>query len=80
MHLSKQKNIKIKVIDNLWRGTIKYIKDISNIEIIIADLTNYELCLQHIKNVNIVYHLAEIVSGVDFCFLIINYLFIDKIF
>ncbi len=68
LKLSEQKKNKIKVIDNLWRGTDKYIKNIPNVEIIKGDLTDYKLCLHHIKNVEIVYHLAEIVSGVDFAF------------
>lgn len=68
LKLLKEKDITITVIDNLWRGTDKYIKNIPNVEIIKGDLTDYNLCLKHIKNIDIVYHLAEIVSGVDFAF------------
>ena len=68
LNLCKDINNKIIVIDNLWRGTDKYIKNIQNVKIIKGDLTDYNLCLNYIKNVDIVYHLAEIVSGVDFAF------------
>ena len=68
LNLCRDKNNKIIVIDNLWRGTNKYIKNISNVKFIKGDLTDYDLCLKYIINVDIVYHLAEIVSGVDFAF------------
>ena len=68
LKLAENTDNEITVIDNLWRGTDKYIKHLSNVNIIIGDLTDSNLCLKHIKNVDIVYHLAEIVSGVDFAF------------
>jgi len=68
LNLCKDKNNKIIVIDNLWRGIDKYIKNISNVKFIKGNLTDYNLCLKYIINVDIVYHLAEIVSGVDFAF------------
>ena len=68
IYLSKYEDINIKVIDNLWRGTKKYINHLKNVEIIEEDLTNSDICLKYIKDVDIVYHLAEIVSGVDFAF------------
>jgi nucleoside-diphosphate-sugar epimerase len=68
LRLTKQDNINIIVIDNLWRGTKKYIENCPNVTFIEKDLTDYSVCLEHIKNVDIVYHLAEIVSGVDFAF------------
>lgn len=68
LRLIKQDNVNIIIIDNLWRGTKKYIENFPNVTIIEKDLTDYSVCLEHIKNVDIVYHLAEIVSGVDFAF------------
>ena len=47
--LSKYDNIKITVIDNLWRGDKQYISDISNVLIIEEDLTDYEICKKYIK-------------------------------
>ena len=58
----------IVVIDNLWRGNKKYIEKLPNVTIIEEDLVNYDICLKYIKDVDIVYHLAEIVSGVEFAF------------
>ncbi len=43
LKLSKEKDNTITVIDNLWRGTDKYIKNIPNVEIIKGDLTDYSL-------------------------------------
>jgi nucleoside-diphosphate-sugar epimerase len=68
LKLSENKNNHITVIDNLWRGDDKYIKHLSNVNIIIGDLTDSQLCLNNIKDVDVVFHLAEIVSGVDFAF------------
>jgi len=66
--LSKYDNIKITVIDNLWRGNKKYISDIPSVLIIEEDLTDYEICKKYIKDADLVYHLAEIVCGVDYAF------------
>jgi len=66
--LSQYKNIDITIIDNLWRGTKKYILNIPNIKIITEDLSDKHVCLKNINNADIVYHLAEIVSGVEFAF------------
>lgn len=68
MHLSNRDDVNIIVIDNLWRGTKKYLKNFKNVTIIEEDLTDFNVCLKYIINVDIVYHLAEIVSGVDFAF------------
>ena len=55
IYLSKYEDINIKVIDNLWRGTKKYINHLKNVEIIEEDLTNSDICLKYIKNVDIIY-------------------------
>ena len=63
-----KKNNKIKVIDNLWRGEKKYIENLDNVSIIEEDLTDYQVCKDHIKDADIIFHLAEIVSGVKFAY------------
>ena len=47
--LSKYDNIKITVIDNLWRGEKKHIENFKNVKLIEEDLTNYEVCKKYIK-------------------------------
>lgn len=66
--LCKYDNNRIIVIDNLWRGNKKYISNIPNVEIITEDLSDKQISLNYIKNADVVYHLAEIVSGVEFAF------------
>ena len=61
-------NNKIKVIDNLWRGEKKWIMNLDNVEIIEGDLTNFLVCEKYIKDADIIFHLAEIVSGVEFAY------------
>jgi len=72
------KNLLIKgavvyVIDNLWRGRIENLQfpkltyDLSKC-FIKADLIDYNICLKYIKNVDVVYHLADVVAGVDYVF------------
>ena len=41
LKLSEQKKNKIKVIDNLWRGTDKYIKNIPNVKNSHAVITHF---------------------------------------
>lgn len=62
----KVKNI--IVIDNFSRGKKKYIENYSNVQIIEGDLTDYSICLKYIKDVNIVYHFAEIVCSIDYAY------------
>lgn len=64
----------VQVIDNLWRGKLENLKldegaefDISR-NFHLADLTDYAKCLELIRNVDIVYHLADVVAGVDYVF------------
>ncbi len=66
--LNNYNNNKITVIDNLWRGSEKYILNIPNVKLIIEDLSDKQICLKYIKNADVVFHLAEIVSGVEFAF------------
>ena len=66
--LCQFQNNQIIIIDNLWRGNKKYTSNIQNVQIINEDLSDKQICLNYIKNADIVYHLAEIVSGVEFAF------------
>lgn len=64
----------VQVIDNLWRGKLDNLKSAKNDGFDIsqsfhlADLTDYGKCLELIRNVDIVYHLADVVAGVDYVF------------
>lgn len=65
----------VKVVDNLWRGTIKNIfdedqKPYIDIErdLIIADLTDERVSDHVTKNVDLVIHLADIVAGINYVF------------
>jgi nucleoside-diphosphate-sugar epimerase len=64
----------VKVVDNLWRGTLDNLRqlekkgfDISS-DFYLADLTDYGKCLELIRDVDLVYHLADVVAGVNFVF------------
>ena len=63
------------VVDNLWRGKIEYLNDENGKPVIDIskkfhnlDLRDYEACLQVTKNIDVVYHLADIVAGINFVF------------
>ncbi|MEX1013846.1 MAG: NAD-dependent epimerase/dehydratase family protein [Candidatus Paceibacterota bacterium] len=63
------------VVDNLWRGKIEYLnnkkgKPVINVskKFYNLDLRDHEACLQVTKDVDVVYHLADIVAGINFVF------------
>ena len=62
----------VYVVDNLWRGKISNLKSINKFNIkknfFKFDLTNYNNCQKVTKKIDIVFHLADIVTGVDFVF------------
>ena len=63
----------VYIIDNLWRGKIEYLKMdneiiLENDKIIIGDLSNIDFCNQHIKDYDLVFHLADIVAGINYVF------------
>lgn len=72
--LIKNNNYEIYVVDNLWRGNLEYLKykkkPIINLKKFFynLDLTNYNNCLKVTKNIDLVIHLADIVSGINFVF------------
>lgn len=66
-------NYDISIIDNLWRGKLEYLKiDNKSIlpksKIIIGDLTNINFCKKNIRDFDIVFHLADIVAGINYVF------------
>ncbi len=65
----------VEVIDNLWRGSLKNLQSIDGKSILkseskfhLADLTDAAKCLEIIRGFDLVYHLADIVGGVQFAF------------
>ncbi len=73
--LIKNKNNTVYIADNLWRGKLNYLYDNNNKPIINLkkkfykyDLTNFNNCLKVTKNIDLVIHLADIVSGINFVF------------
>ena len=72
--LLKIKSNEVYIVDNLWRGKLSYLdyknKPIINLKknFYNLDLTNYNHCLKVTKNIDLVIHLADIVSGINFVF------------
>jgi nucleoside-diphosphate-sugar epimerase len=75
-HLAKrlsQNGHTVQVIDNLWRGSVENLRGEDGRFVIdrgsqfhCADLTDYGNCVRFIQGVQTVYHLADVVAGVDF--------------
>jgi len=66
---------KVQVIDNLWRGSLDNLVAADGCNVIDlerdfhkADLIKYDKCLELIRDVDYVYHLADVVGGVQFAF------------
>lgn len=68
------KGVDVTVIDNLWRGKKENLvesgQEVINLDkkLIIEDLRNPEDCCDLIRNYDLVYHLGDVVAGVDFTF------------
>ena len=67
------RNYDVTIIDNFWRGKIEYLNSNGKLilptsKIIKGDLTNLDFCKQEIKNFDLVYHLADIVAGINYVF------------
>jgi GDP-D-mannose 3',5'-epimerase len=65
----------VQVVDNLWRGSLDNLKLPDNSYAIDletnfhnADLTDYSKSLEHIRDIDLVYHLADVVGGIHFVF------------
>ena len=63
----------VQVIDSLWRGNLDNLKAAGGSSVIdlersfhLVDLTEYNNCLRLIRDVDWVYHLADVVGGVQF--------------
>ena len=65
----------VSVVDNLWRGSLENLKSANGDWIIdpekdfhLVDLTDYAKCAELVREVDVVYHLADIVAGINFVF------------
>jgi GDP-D-mannose 3', 5'-epimerase len=65
----------VSVVDNLWRGSLDNLELNKNSYAIniqekfhLADLTDYGKCLEIIRDADYVYHLADVVAGVNYVF------------
>lgn len=61
----------VVIVDNFSRGNIKNLMIDNNVitqNIIKIDLMDYDLCVKHIKNVDYVFHLADVVGGIQYVF------------
>lgn len=64
----------VVIADNLWRGKLEnFYKDGTSVidlkrHFFELDLRNYENCLKVCRGIDIVYHLADIVAGINFVF------------
>lgn len=62
------------VLDNLWRGSLANLADAtdnrfnSDKQFHLVDLTDYAKCLELIRSADVVFHLADIVAGIDYVF------------
>ena len=68
-------SLTVKVVDNLWRGRLENLLDDSGIPVLnikrdvcIGDLTDYSVAELMTRHAETVYHLADIVAGIDFVF------------
>jgi len=65
---------RVVVADNLWRGKLSNLyhqnEPVINLskEFFQVDLSSYKNCLEATKNVDVVFHLADIVAGINFVF------------
>ncbi|MCC6500700.1 MAG: NAD-dependent epimerase/dehydratase family protein [Anaerolineales bacterium] len=65
----------VSVVDNLWRGNLENLKSANGDWAIdlekdfhLVDLTDYAKCAELVREVDVVYHLADIVAGINFVF------------
>lgn len=65
----------VEVVDNLWRGSLKNLQNENGLSVLqpeskfhLADLTDAARCLEIIRGFDLVYHLADVVGGVQFAF------------
>lgn len=62
----------VEVIDNLWRGKHEYLEGIAGFDVDrhlwLGDLSDSGRALDLIRGFDVVYHLADVVAGVDYVF------------
>ena len=70
-----EKGAVVSVADNLWRGKIENLKKVDGQECIDlekhfhkADLTRYDACKKVAQNQQIIFHLADVVAGINYVF------------
>ena len=64
-------NHDVTVVDNFWRGKLNYLKNddvLVTSKIINADLRDYSKTLEVIQGFDFVFHLADIVAGINYVF------------
>ena len=64
-------NHDVTVVDNFWRGKLNYLKNddvLVTSKIINADLRDYSKTLEVIRGFDFVFHLADIVAGINYVF------------
>jgi GDP-D-mannose 3',5'-epimerase len=66
---------RVQVIDNLWRGKLSYLKDEDGFDVIDLandfhkkDLRHVGTFEEHFEGADVVFHLADIVAGIDYVF------------
>lgn len=77
-NLAKQllkEGYKVKIVDNLWRGKLEYLKDDSGVSVIDTDTDFYNRdlsvvgsCDDLLVDIDYVVHLADIVAGINYVF------------
>ena len=70
-----KKGANVRIVDNLWRGKKEYLLDENGKPIIDFEKNFLELDLREMKNcekavngIDIIFHLADVVAGIDFVF------------
>ena len=60
----------VTVIDNLWRGSLDNLRGVIDLDtqFVKGDLTHRATCMRHIREADVIFHLADIVAGVDYVF------------
>lgn len=74
-HALKARGASVCIADNLWRGRLANLKDADGHDIIDMkrdfyelDLSDYQNCLEVAQDQEVVFHLADIVAGINYVF------------
>lgn len=70
-----QRGDEVYVADNFWRGKLQNLVGVDYEGLVIprenvfdVDLRDYDACLKILKNIDVCYHLADVVAGINFVF------------